>query len=90
MRTKHLNLVVELALLDIFKPSSEIVLLTVPGWCFLCGILYVIHVSLTFVLIIPSCLFLVVVCLEGTCLLCVVFPLVLSLSHMVSPVRCGT
>ena len=37
MRTKHLNLVVELALFSIFKPSSKIVLLTVPGWCFLCG-----------------------------------------------------
>ena len=48
------------------------------------------YLCFTFVLIIPSCLFLVVACWEGTCLLCVVFPRVLSLSHMVSPVRCGT
>ena len=66
-----------------------IFLLTVPRRCFFCGLflLFVVHVCLCDTILSAPCS-LVVTCWERTGLLALLC--VLSLSHMVSWVRCGT
>ena len=67
---------------------------TVPRWCFFCGpfLLFVFCFCLCHTVLSVPCS-LVVTCLERTdllALLYIMFSCVLSLSHMVSWVRCGT
>ena len=76
-----------------FEPIV-IVLLSVPRQCFFCGsfLLFMFHVCLCYAVLSVACS-LMIICWEKaglSVLLCVAFSCVLSLSHMVSWVRCGT
>ena len=74
--------------------SPPVKILTVLRWCFFCGpfLLFMFLVCLCYVVLSVPCS-LVITGLESTDLLpllCVVVSCVLSLSHMVSRVKCGT
>ena len=74
--------------------SLQCFLLTVPRYCLLCGsfLLFNVHVCHCYAVYPVSCC-LVVTCWEMTdllALLCVMLSCVLSLSHTVSRLRCGT
>ena len=95
MQTKHLCVLIHTRIegeVDAIKPV--IFLLTVQRWCFIWGYfsVFMFHVCLYYtVLSVHSSL--VITCWERAdllTLLCITFPCVLSLSHTVSWVRCGT
>ena len=104
MRTKHLHVCVLIDLsikvrlvpLNMFKPSSIFFLLTVQRRCFFCGsfVLFMFHVCLYYAVLSVPCS-LVLTCwgragLSCHSLVCDVFFVVLSLSHMVTRVRLDT
>ena len=103
MRTKHICVLIHIRPKNevgslpfhMFKPSDHF-LLNLLRQCFFCGFfllhVFMFHVCLNYnVLSVPCSL--MITCWtrqDLLALLCMMFPCVLSLSHMVSLVKCGT